>query len=194
MWVSHEAIYQSIYVQGRGALRRELAVHLRTGRALRKPRRQATERRGRIPDMVNISQRPAEFDDRAIPGHWEGDLLMGKNNQSAIGTLVERSTRFVLLLHLPNGHGPQQVRDAIVAATYKLPQFIWKSVTWDQGWEMQPPPGQGGDRTSGLLLRPREALAAWLNENTNGLLRQYFPKQTDLRQHDAAHPTSSLPK
>ena len=116
MWVSHEAIYQSIYVQGRGALRRELAVHLRTGRALRKPRRKATERRGRIPDMVNISQRPAEVEDRAIPGHWEGDLLMGKNGRTAIGTLVERSTRFVMLLHLPTGHGPLEVEKAIVAA------------------------------------------------------------------------------
>jgi IS30 family transposase len=109
MWVSHETIYQSIYVQGRGALRRELAVHLRTGRGLRKPRRGANQRRGRIPNMVNISQRPAEVEDRAIPGHWEGDLLMGKNNKSAIGTLVERSSRYVMLLHLPNGHGPAQV-------------------------------------------------------------------------------------
>jgi transposase, IS30 family len=121
MWVSHETIYQSIYVQGRGALRRELAVHLRTGRAMRKPRRKADKRRGRIPDMVNISQRPAEVEDRAIPGHWEGDLLMGRNNASAIGTLVERSSRYVMLLHLPHGHGPAQVEQAITAATQKLP-------------------------------------------------------------------------
>ncbi len=188
MWVSHETIYQSIYVQGRGALRRELAVHLRTGRALRKPRRQATERRGRIPDMVNISQRPAEVEDRAIPGHWEGDLLMGKNNQSAIGTLVERSTRFVLLLHLPNGHGPQEVRDAIVDATHKLPQFIWKSVTWDQGWEMRN--HLQVKVATGLQVYFCDPAKPWQrgsNENTNGLLRQYFPKRTDLRQHDAAH-------
>src|SRR2546427_11878330 len=136
MWVSHETIYQSIYVQGRGALRRELAVHLRTGRALRKPRRNAKQRRGRIPNMVNISQRPAEVEDRAIPGHWEGDLLMGKNNNSAIGTLVERSSRYLMLLHLPDGHGPAQVERAIIAATQKLPDFIWKSLTWDQGKEM----------------------------------------------------------
>src|SRR6266571_9075620 len=113
MWVSHEAIYQSIYVQGRGALRRELAVHLRTGRAVRKPRRSAYQRRGRIPDMVNINQRPAEVEDRAIPGHWEGDLLMGKNNKSAIGTLVERSSRYVMLLHLPGGVSAPEVRDAM---------------------------------------------------------------------------------
>ena len=155
MWVSHEAIYQSIYVQGRGALRRELAVHLRTGRALRKPRRKAGERRGRIPDMVSISQRPAEVEDRAIPGHWEGDLLMGKNGKSAIGTLVERSTRFVLLLHLPKGHRPTQVEQAIIDATQKLPDFIWKSLTWDQGLgDAEPPADQGGDWSPGLLLRP----------------------------------------
>src|SRR5438309_1110322 len=137
MQVSHETIYQPIYVQGRGALRRELAAHLRTGRALRKPRRRANERRGRIPDMVNISQRPAEVEDRAVPGHWEGDLLMGRNNKSAIGTLVERSTRFVMLLHLPNGPSASQVEQSIVAATQKLPEFIWKSLTWDQGSEMR---------------------------------------------------------
>src|SRR5258708_39107065 len=113
MWVSHETIYKSIYVQTRGALRRELAIHLRTGRGLRKPRRRADQRRGRIPNMVNISQRPAEVEDRAIPGHWEGDLMMGKNGKSAIGTLVERSTRFVMLLHLPNGHPPSLVEQAV---------------------------------------------------------------------------------
>ena len=185
MWVSHEAIYQSIYVQGRGALRRELAAHLRTGRALRKPRRKATERRGRIPDMVNISQRPPEVEDRAIPGHWEGDLLMGKNNRSSIGTLVERSTRFVMLLHLPKGHSPAQVEQAIVAATHKLPGFIWKSLTWDQGREMHN--HVQIKVATGLQVYFCDPASPWQrgsNENTNGLLRQYFPKGTDLRHHD----------
>jgi len=188
MHVSHETIYQSIYVQGRGALRRELAVHLRTGRALRKPQRKADQRRTRIPDMVNISQRPAEVADRAVPGHWEGDLIMGKGNRSAIGTLVERSTRFVMLLHLPNGHGPLAVEKAMIQATQKLPDFIWKSLTWDQGREM----------TNHLQIKVATGLQVYFcdpaspwqrgsNENTNGLLRQYFPKSTDLRQHDAAH-------
>jgi len=188
MWVSHEAIYQSIYVQGRGALRRELAVHLRTGRALRKPRRKANERRSRIPDMVNISHRPAEVNDRAIPGHWEGDLLMGKNGRSAIGTLVERSTRFVMLLHLPGGHSPLEVEKAIVAATQKLPGFIWKSLTWDQGQEMRN--HLQIKVATGLQVYFCDPASPWQrgsNENTNGLLRQYFPKSTDLSQHDADH-------
>lgn len=188
MWVSHEAIYQSIYVQGRGALRRELAVHLRTGRALRKPRRKAAERRGRIPNMVNISQRPAEVQDRAVPGHWEGDLLVGKNGRSAIGTLVERSTRFVMLLHLPNGHSPLEVEKAIVAATQKLPGFIWKSLTWDQGQEMRN--HLQIKVTTGIQVYFCDPASPWQrgsNENTNGLLRQYFPKGTDLSQHDAEH-------
>jgi IS30 family transposase len=188
MWVSHETIYQSIYVQGRGALRRELAVHLRTGRALRKPRRKANERRGRIPDMVNISQRPAEVEDRAIPGHWEGDLLMGKNSKSAIGTLVERSTRFVMLLHLPNGHSPKEVEQAIVAATHKLPDFLWKSLTWDQGNEMRN--HVAVKMATGVQVYFCDPASPWQrgsNENTNGLLRQYFPKSTDLSQHNAEH-------
>jgi IS30 family transposase len=184
MWVSHEAIYQSIYVQGRGALRRELAVHLRTGRALRKPRNARTERRGRIPDMVNISERPAEVEDRAVPGHWEGDLIMGKNGKSAIGTLVERATRFVMLLHLPNGHGPLEVQDAMLAATQKLPDFIWKSLTWDQGNEMKN--HLQIKIATGLQIYFCDPASPWQrgsNENTNGLLRQYFPKSTDLSRH-----------
>ena len=126
---SHEAIYQSIYVQGRGALRRELAVYLRTGRALRRPRRTGEPRQARIPGMVNISERPAEVEDRAVPGHWEGDLILGKPGRSAIGTLVERSTRFVMLLHLPERHGPEEVQAAMIAATKRLPRMIWKSLT-----------------------------------------------------------------
>ena len=185
MWVSHEAIYQSIYVQGRGALRRELAICLRTGRALRKPRNKR-ESRNRIPDMVNISQRPAEVNDRAVPGHWEGDLIMGKNGKSAIGTLVERATRFVMLLHLPNGHGPLEVQEAMLAATQKLPDFIWKSLTWDQGFEMRN--HLQIKVATGLQIYFCDPASPWQrgsNENTNGLLRQYFPKGTNLTAHDA---------
>ncbi len=121
MRISHEAIYQSLYVQGRGALRRELTVCLRTGRALRKPRRRADGRRERIKDKVMISERPAEVDDRAVPGHWEGDLVLGKNGKTAVGTLVERSTRFVILLHLPDGFDAEGVRDAITDKITTLP-------------------------------------------------------------------------
>lgn len=188
MQVSHEAIYQSIYVQGRGALRRELAIQLRTGRTLRKPRRKANERRGRIPEMVNISQRPAEVADRAVPGHWEGDLVMGKYGRSAIGTLVERTTRFVMLLHLPHGHSAIQVQEAMIQATQKLPDFIWKSLTWDQGWEMYN--HLQIKIATGLQIYFCDPASPWQrgsNENTNGLLRQYFPKGTDLRQHSAEH-------
>jgi transposase, IS30 family len=184
MQVSHETIYQSIYVQGRGALRRELAVCLRTGRALRRPRRNVQERQSRIPAMVNISERPAEIEDRAVPGHWEGDLILGKNGRSAIGTLVERSTRFVMLLHLPDRHGPQEVQAAMIAATKRLPKFLWKSLTWDQGIEMR----NHAEITiaTGLEIYFCDPAKPWQrgsNENTNGLLRQYFPKGTDLSQH-----------
>ncbi len=184
MRVSHETIYQSIYVQGRGALRRELAVCLRTGRALRRPRRNGQERQSRIPGMVNISERPAEVEDRAVPGHWEGDLILGKNGRSAIGTLVERSTRFVMLLHLPDRHGPEEVQAAMIAATQRLPKFIWKSLTWDQGIEMR----NHAEITiaTGLEIYFCDPAKPWQrgsNENTNGLLRQYFPKGTDLSQH-----------
>jgi IS30 family transposase len=185
MWVSPEAIYQSIYVQGRGALRRELAVYLRTGRGLRKPRNKR-ESRNRIPGMVNISQRPAEVEDRAVPGHLEGDLIMGKNGKSAIGTLVERTTRFVMLLHLPNGHGPLEVQEAMIAATRKWPQFIWKSLTWDQGGEMRN--HLQITIATGIQVYFCDPASPWQrgsNENTNGLLRQYFPKGTDLSLHDA---------
>jgi transposase, IS30 family len=184
MWVSHEAIYQSIYVQGRGALRRELAVCLRTGRALRRPRRRSQDRRPRIPGMINISERPPEVEDRAVPGHWEGDLILGKQGRSAIGTLVERSTRYVTLLHLPDGHGPLDVQAAMIAATKRLPQQLWKSLTWDQGMEMH----HHADITiaTGLdiyFCDPGKPWQRGSNENTNGLLRQYFPKGTDLSQH-----------
>jgi IS30 family transposase len=140
MWVSHESIYQALYVQGRGGLRRELTAHLRTGRALRKPHRPAGaagERRGRIPGMVMISERPAEVEDRAVPGHWEGDLILGSTaSGSAIGTLVERATRYVILLHLPHGHGALAVQEAMVDAMADLPKTLRRTLTWDQGSEM----------------------------------------------------------
>jgi IS30 family transposase len=188
MQVSHETIYQSIYVQGRGALRRELAVYLRSGRALRRPRRTGEHRQARIPGMVNIRERPAEVEDRAVPGHWEGDLILGKQGRSAIGTLVERSTRFVMLLHLPDRHGPEEVQAAMIAATQRLPKFIWKSLTWDQGIEMR----NHAEITiaTGLDIYFCDPAKPWQrgsNENTNGLLRQYFPKGTDLSQHGPAY-------
>lgn len=190
MRVSHETIYQSIYVQGRGALRRELAVCLRTGRALRHPRRKVQERqhRVRIRDMINISERPPEVEDRAVPGHWEGDLILGKYGRSAIGTLVERATRYVSLLHLPEGHGPLAVQEAMIKATKRLPQQLWKSLTWDQGMEMHN--HTAISIATGLdiyFCDPGKPWQRGSNENTNGLLRQYFPKGTDLTQHDAAY-------
>jgi transposase, IS30 family len=188
MRVSHETIYQSVYVQGRGALRRELAACLRTGRALRKPRRRQGERRGKIPGMVMISDRPAEAADRAVPGHWEGDLIIGAGNKSAIGTLVERSTRFVLLLHLPGGYGPGQVAAAMTQEMGGLPGAIRRSLTWDQGAEMAGHAQITVD--TGLEIYFCDPHSPWQrgsNENTNGLLRQYFPKGTDLSVHSREH-------
>jgi transposase, IS30 family len=188
MWVSHETIYQAVYVQGRGALRRELAVCLRTGRALRKPRRKEGERRGRIPGMVMISERPSEVADRAVPGHWEGDLIMGAHNRSAIGTLVERSTRFVLLLHLPGGHDPAAVAAAMTTAMGSLPAQLRRSLTWDQGKEM----AAHAQITLATdidiyFCDPHSPWQRGSNENTNGLLRQYFPKGTSLAAHSKEH-------
>ena len=201
MRVSHEAIYQSLYVQGRGALRRELTACLRTGRALRVPRARANSRgKGFITDEVMISERPAEAKDRAVPGHWEGDLILGLGS-SAIGTLVERSSRFTMLLHLPPmtgqgprvhngpalaGHGAEAVRDAIAAAIITLPDQLRRSLTWDQGAEM----AQHAQLRvqSGLPVYFCDPHSPWQrgsNENTNGLLRQYFPRGTDLARHDA---------
>jgi IS30 family transposase len=189
MRVSHETIYQSIYVQGRGALRRDLAARLRTGRALRRPRRaEAGERRGKIPGMVMISDRPAEAADRAVPGHWEGDLIIGKGGKSAIGTLVERSTRFVLLLHLPDGHGAGQVAAAMSREMAGLPAALRRSLTWDQGTEMA-----GHARITvatgmpACFCDPHSPWQRGSNENTNGLLRQYFPKGSDLSVHSRQH-------
>ena len=201
MRVSHEAIYQSLYVQGRGALRRDLTACLRTGRALRVPR--ARTRRGKsfVTDQVLISERSAEAKDRAVPGHWEGDLILGLGS-SAIGTLVERTTRFTMLLHLPpmpghdgprvkngpalTGHGAEAVRDAIAEAITTLPEQLRRSLTWDQGAEMSHH-AQLRIQT-GLPVYFCDPHSPWqraTNENTNGLLRQYFPRGTDLARHSA---------
>src|SRR6266568_1725614 len=187
MRVSHETSCQSVYVQGRGALRRELAVCLRTGRALRKPRRTADERRGRIKDMVMISERPAEAADRAVPGHWEGDLIMGAGNASAIGTLAGRPARFVLLLHLPHGHDAAAVAAAMTGATRSLPAQLRRSLARDQGKEMAA--HAQVTMATGLAVYFCDPHSPWQrgsNENTNGLLRQYFPKGTDLSVHGRA--------
>lgn len=182
MQVTHETIYKALYVQGRGELRRDLHKRLRTGRAVRKVRRVEGERRGRIPGMVNISERPAEAADRAVPGHWEGDLIMGSTaSNSAIGTLVERASRFVMLLHLPDGHGTEAVADAMVETMSRLPQTLCRTLTWDQGHEMTSH-AKIADAT-GLDIYFCDPHSPWQrgsNENTNGLLRQYFPKSTDL--------------
>lgn len=204
MRVSHEAIYQALFVQGRGALKRELSACLRTGRALRIPR----ERRRRsgksfVSEELMVSKRPAEAEDRAIPGHWEGDLILGLNS-SAIGTLVERTTRFTMLLHLPPmpergsaarrkngpplaGHGAEAVRKAIVSTIADLPEHLRRSLTWDQGAEI----AQHAELTVETGLRvffcdPQSPWQRGTNENTNGLLRQYFPKGTDLSRYGKA--------
>jgi IS30 family transposase len=185
MRISHEAIYQALYVQGRGALRRELAACLRTGRALRKPRRRADTRRERIKDKVMISDRPAEVEDRAVPGHWEGDLIIGKNSGSAIGTLVERTTRFTMLLHLPDDHGATAVRDAITLSIATLPEQLRRSLTWDQGIELSEHVRLSFEADLPVYFcDPHSPWQRGSNENTNGLLRQYFPKGTDLSVHD----------
>ena len=189
MRVSHETIYQSIYVQGRGGLRRELASTCAPGVRSASPRRRDGERRGRIPGMVNISERPAEVEDRAVPGHWEGDLIIGRNGDSAIGTLVERTTRFVLLLHLPDGHGALAVQEAIVAKISELPEILRRTLTWDQGTrDGQPRPDRRRHRISTSTSATRtQPWQRGTNENTNGLLRQYFPKGTDLSVHGAGY-------
>jgi IS30 family transposase len=202
MRISHEAIYQSLFVQGRGALKRELVTCLRTGRALRVPRARAKGRgKNFITPEVMISERPAEVEDRAVPGHWEGDLIIGLD-KSAIGTLVERTTRFTMLLHLPPmeghgkgvkakngpplaGHGADAVRDAIARQIMTLPDQLRRSLTWDQGTEMASHTRLTID--TGIAVYFANPHSPWMrgsNENTNGLLRQYFPKGTDLARWD----------
>jgi IS30 family transposase len=202
MRISHEAIYKALYVQGRGALRRELTACLRTGRALRKPRARAGGGRSSfVHPEIMISERPAEADDRAVPGHWEGDLILGLGS-SAIGTLVERASRFTMLLHLPRleghgsprtkngsalaGHGAEAVRDAIASVITTLPEQLRRSLTWDQGVEM----AQHAQLRieTGIAIYFCDPQSPWqrgTNENTNGLLRQYFPRGTDLSKHSA---------
>ena len=201
MQVSHETIYLSLFVQGKGALRRELTDCLRTGRAYRRPKtKRAPSGKGQIVDPVMISESPAEVEDRAVPGHWEGDLLMGKR-QTAIGTLVERHTRYVMLFPLPDGNTAESVRSQLAATVQRLPEHLWQSLTWDQGKEMAQHAQFSID--SGVdvyFCDPRSPWQRGSNENTNGLLRQYFPKGTDmaaLTQADldkAAHSLNGRPR
>jgi IS30 family transposase len=180
MRISHETIYKSLYVQGRGELRRELARCLRTGRATRVAHGRI-EKRGRIPEMVMISERPAEIEDRAVPGHWEGDLLMGRGGKSAIGTLVERSTRFVMLFPLKQGKTAQDVRVAMTERIQTLPAALRRTLTWDQGREMTEHVRLSIDTGVDVYFcDPHSPWQRGSNENTNGLLRQYFPKGLDL--------------
>ncbi len=189
MWVSHETIYRALFVQGRGGLRKELTACLRSGRTRRRGHNTRNGlARPKLTHMVMISDRPPEADDRAVPGHWEGDLIIGARNRSAIGTLVERSTRYVMLLHLPDDHGAEAVRHAMTAKILTLPESLRRSITWDQGSEMAQHVQFRVD--TGVQIYFCDPHSPWMrgsNENTNGLLRQYFPKGTDLSIHPAAH-------
>ena len=200
MRVSHETIYQSLFVQGRGTLRKELWRSLRTGRATRRPQGRPKSTKGQIRDMVMISERPAEIEDRAVPGHWEGDLIIG-TSKSAIGTLVERQSRYVMLFAVPKGNKAEDVRVALTDTIKGLPEHLWKSLTWDQGKEM----AQHATFTidTGVQVYfcdPRSPWQRGSNENTNGLLRQYFPKGTDLSKvtqdqlDHAAHSLNTRPR
>ena len=198
MRISHEAIYQALYVQGRGALRRELVACLRTGRALRVPRARTRQKTwAHVTPEVMISERPAEAEDRAVPGHWEGDLLIGLE-RSAIGTLVERTTRFTMLIHLPRedgygiiprtkngpplaGYGAVTMKNALASTMTTLPAQLRRSLTWDRGKELSAHAAFKVE--TGIPVYFADPHSPWqrgTNENTNGLLRQYFPKGTDL--------------
>jgi transposase, IS30 family len=179
MWVSHETIYQALYVRPKSELAKQVKDALRTGRARRKP--QGRQPQPKLKGMIGIADRPAEAEDRAVPGHWEGDLILGAGCQSAIGTLVERTTGFLLLLHLPDDHTAATVADAMSAAIGRLPEQLWRSLTWDQGSEMAL--HTKITEKTGLPIYFCDPHSPWQrgsNENTNGLLRQYFPKGTDL--------------
>ena len=190
MRVCAETIYQSLFVQARGGLKRELTVHLRTQRQRRKPqaRSRNDERRGKLVETIPISQRPAEATDRAVPGHWEGDLIVGRDNGSAIGTLVERASRYVLLIHLPGRRTAQEFHDAIVPTINTLPTELRRSLTWDNGKEMAMHKQITLATNMDIYFAdPRSPWQRGSNENTNGLLRQYFPKGISLRQFSPDH-------
>jgi len=189
MRVSHETIYRTLFVQARGALRKELTTCLRTGRAQRRPHmRIERSGAGRLQNMILISERPPEIEDRAVPGHWEGDLIIGKAGRSAIGVLVERSSRYVVLLHLPHGRTAEDVRAALTRQVSKLPAELRRTLTWDQGKEMADHVRFSTDTNMAVYFcDPHSPWQRGSNENTNGLLRQYFPSKADLSLHSAAH-------
>jgi len=188
MRVSHETIYRTLFVQARGALRKELTACLRTGRTQRRPHmRIERSGAGRLQNMILISDRPPEIEDRAVPGHWEGDLIIGKGGRSAIGTLVERSSRYVVLLHLPHGRTAEDVRAALTRQISKLPAELRRTLTWDQGKEMADHVRFSTDTNMVVYFcDPHSPWQRGSNENTNGLLRQYFPSKADLSRHSAA--------
>ena len=188
MRVSHETIYRSLFVQARGGLRKELTASLRSGRTRRRPLKRIQHSRvGRLRDMIMISERPTEASDRAVPGHWEGDLILGKGSRSAIGTLVERSSRFVMLLRLPNGRTAEEVRVALTKQIRKLPKELRRSLTWDQGNEMAEHVRFSIDTDLAVYFcDPHSPWQRGSNENTNGLLRQYFPRSDDLSAYTQA--------